>query len=55
MSKLKSLGYATAAKRVFGNEEYYRAVAGQYDSSEAAEKTVKNLKVKGQAAFIKMQ
>ncbi|MBK6355132.1 MAG: SPOR domain-containing protein [Saprospiraceae bacterium] len=55
VSKLKSLGYATAAKRVFGNEEYYRAVAGQYDSREAAEKTVKNLKVKGQAAFIKMQ
>jgi len=55
VSKLKSLGYSTAAKKVFGNEEYYRAVAGQYDSREAADKTVKNLKAKGQAAFVKMQ
>ncbi len=53
VAKLKKMGYGSATSKVFGTDEYYRAIAGQYDSRQAAEKTVKNLKAKGMDAFIK--
>ncbi len=53
VAKLKKMGYASATSKVFGTDEYYRAIAGQYESRQAAEKTVKNLKNKGLDAFIK--
>lgn len=53
VAKLKKMGYSTATSKVFGSDEYYRAIAGQYDTRESADKTVRNLKVKGQDAFVK--
>ena len=53
VKKLKKMGYASAIKKSFNNDEYYRAVAGRYESREQADKVVKNLKAKGIPAFIK--
>ncbi|MBK7225477.1 MAG: SPOR domain-containing protein [Saprospiraceae bacterium] len=46
-------GLRICYKKSFNNDEYYRAVAGRYESREQADKVVKNLKAKGISAFIK--
>lgn len=53
VSKLKKMGYKSANSKVFGTDEYYRAIAGQYETRESADKVVRNLKSKGIEAFVK--